>query len=116
MATLVIELNKANAVKTTTNGVDYYDWKPALQMAAQEVVALNTLASPGTSFPRPIETNPASPNIEGFLGVLNSKPTDDGMVTVRTDQYEWINVNLLPAPPTTFSFILGTPKHVGGLF
>ena len=127
MTTLTIELNKANAV-TLPDGT--IDWVPALRAAALEVQQLDLLAKEGTSFPRPIGNNPDAMTrvtntdgtfgpwvgtVEGFLGAVNTPPSADGMVMVRTDKYEWINLRLIPAMPTTFSFILGVPPQAGSI-
>jgi hypothetical protein len=107
MTELVIELKSENCIDG--------DWIPALKLAALEVQALNQLAAEGTAFPRPIECNPDSEIPEGFLGVVNTPPSSDGMVTIRTAQYEWINLAFLPQNPSTFSFILGRPPQVGAI-
>lgn len=137
MTDLTIELKKAYATVTIVDEIEVIDWVPALKVAAQEIALLNGYAAEGTAFPRPIECNPdamwwveetasaieGEPPVpahwagvvEGFLGNVNTPPSDNGMVSVRTEQYEWINVSLLPAMPTTFNFILGKPSMAGGI-
>jgi len=110
MTTLTIELKK-EFVEVNEDGT--INWIPALKAAALEIQQLDALADPETSFPRPIGSNPDSEQPEGFIGAVNTPPTGDGMVTVRIESYEWINVALIPAMPTTFNFILGIPPHAG---
>lgn len=101
---LIIKLNKNNAV---VNADETVDWTPALVAAAYEIQALNAYS--GTEeFPRPIKSNPDAANVENFLGDFNTPPTPDrGMVTVSISDYEWIELNLLPAQPTTFAITVG---------
>jgi hypothetical protein len=54
---LKIRLKKANAVITGTGDTEVIDWIPALKATATEIQALNQLVN-GTTFPRPIKSNP----------------------------------------------------------
>lgn len=100
----IIKLNRNNAVIGET-----IDWIPALRLAALEIQDLNAYSGT-TEFPRPIASNPDSVTVEGFLGCGNTPPTEDrGMVTVAIDEYEWLELDLFPAMPTTFSFAIGDP-------
>lgn len=145
MAELVIELKRGNAVEVPypsriddqgnviPSGV-VLDWVPALKMAAMEVRGFDFMAREGSTYPRPIGSNPESMrwiqatgpaeddtaipahwegSIEGFIGAVNTPPTANGMVTIRVDTYEWINISLIPVMPMTFNFILGTPPEAG---
>jgi hypothetical protein len=53
--------------------------------------------------------------IDGFLGALNTPPTEDGMCTVVIENYDWLDLGFLPegVTPQTFTFILGVPPHAG---
>lgn len=92
-------------------------WVDALKASALEIEQLNSsLVSGGLV---PIKVNPNSDTIEGFLGEVNTPPTVsdspsyDGLVTVRIKEYDFIDLSLLPAQPTTFYFIAGTPPQSG---
>jgi len=126
MLEIVIKLNPANGVVTgtkdvvtvdpegveTTTTVDVIDWQPALIAAATEIQAMNAYA--GTElFPEPVQSNPASETLEGYIGTANTPPIDNGMVTVKIENYNWMDLTLLPATPTTFTFVLGIPPQVG---
>jgi len=129
---LIVKLNAANAIQLDSiyttildpEGVEtqietkQYDWRPALVVAALEVQALNQYSGT-TEFPTPIPCNPDamtqdvktgewSGEIERFLGLFNTPPTADrGMVTVSFPEYGWIELNLLPAQPATFTIVVG---------
>lgn len=127
---LILELKKEYAAVTGTEDVttivdgietvitvDVYDWTPALAVAATEVQALNQLIDEPD-----IACNPEAMtmvdgvwvgDITGFLGDLNTPPTVDGLVTVAIDGYYSLWLSRLPAMPTSFTFVLGSPAGVG---
>ncbi len=126
MLEIVIKLNPANGVVTgtkdvvtvdsegieTTTTVDVVDWRPALIAAATEIQAMNAFSGTDT-FPEPVQCNPESETLEGYIGTANTIPIDNGMVTVRMNNYNWMDLTLLPGTPTTFTFVLGLPPQVG---
>lgn len=63
-----------------------------------------------------IEGNPVMQWVgqyEKVIGDTNTVPTDDGMILVTLNNYDWINFKFLPQMPTTFSIIGGMPPHIG---
>lgn len=108
MTEIIIRLNKANATVTpaTKDTPEIIDWSNALIATAEEVQLLNNFVN-GTTFPRPLKSNPEATQVEGYLGDVNTPPDANGFVTVRLLDYDFFDLAVLdslPGKPTTFSF------------
>lgn len=92
-------------------------WMDALKAVALEIEQLNQVFIANGLDPIPV--NPSSVQAETFLGAGNTIPTENedlryaGLVTVAINEYDFIDLSLLPANPTTFFFIAGTPPQAG---
>lgn len=80
-----------------------------LRDAALEVQQLNAaMADALTNGPLPC--NPDSETVEGYLGDCNTPPNEYGIVTVRINAYESLELDL-PALPQTFVIVTGYPRR-----
>jgi hypothetical protein len=105
------------------------DWYGALQKAAQEVNALNAISGlePIYANPDAIQWVPEVTDIDGVVTVAHWEgrpelvfsncglPSADGKLELDVPNYNSIELDLLPAVPTTFTFILGIPSGAGKL-
>lgn len=92
-------------------------WMDCLRAAATEIQALNTVFVANGFAPIPV--NPDSTQYETFLGEGNTIPTEAedfryaGIVTVLLKEYDFLDLSLMPAVPSTFFFIMGEPPQAG---
>lgn len=105
MVDLTIRLNPANC-NQAFQPYELAYWLPALKAAATEIQALNQALA--QILPTPLPCNPDAAQAEGFLGDVNTIPSEYGYVSIRL-----INFRRLVIPvgvsPSTFSFVLGPP-------
>jgi len=85
---LAIELNKDNAITPVVSDppvlqhiAGELDWIPALKYAADKFAQFNILAELALEN-GPIKVNQMATQVEGFLGAVNTPPTEFGQVTI----------------------------------
>ena len=91
--------------------IRYSPWE-----VAAEVEQLNQFAQEGTDFPRPIKCNPQALNVEDTVGDACTPPDANYRMQVRIDNYSYLDMEFFPAPPTTFTFVVGGIPEETGVF